>query len=585
MRENDIVFFNLHRKYLNEVPDYGGFLGIYALAAFVNDNGYRGQAFAGSLQEGKRIIDELCTQGMVQMIGLYCDYANVTENIYISSYVKNKYHLPVIVGGPQATALREDFFVRSQCDAAARYEGELTAIELLDCLLDGTGSLDSIRGISYLRDGCLAVNPERPLIGNLDALPFIDDDCYLLGRPRRRELSIMTGRGCPFHCAFCHEGEHTRRVRWRSVANVLAEIDKYLEEHPWPEEFYLLFVDDTLTLDENRLRELCEGVRERREKRGFQWFCEGHVHTLAKHPDMIKMLADAGLHRLQLGIESGCSEVLQAYHKQTTPEEIKEVVALCRDAGIQQIYGNIILGSAFFSEDTYRRDLAFAQELQALGEGTLELGVISYWPLPETEITSYPDRFGLSVADYDFYTSADDFAQTTAPGFGVWDIMAKVQAMDRELSQQRGEMLLDGRVPFPRIVSWCAGHSAFRAYGLWYQELMHHPHLLACCQMIAAGEAVRGLDEFAVWQQAHPMRVLALSKHLEIQEDGTGLMAGVRLERAEMEVLALCTGRLNCRDVLAHLVIQSPNITLERLRQILLKFEQNHLIVYSREEN
>ena len=58
MRENDIVFFNLHRRYLNHAPEYGGFLGIYLLSAFVNANGYQGQAFAGSLHQGKVILDE-----------------------------------------------------------------------------------------------------------------------------------------------------------------------------------------------------------------------------------------------------------------------------------------------------------------------------------------------------------------------------------------------------------------------------------------------------------------------------------------------------------------------------------------------
>ena len=43
MRDNDIVFMNLHRRYLDTLPSYGGFLGIFVLSAWVNANGYSGQ--------------------------------------------------------------------------------------------------------------------------------------------------------------------------------------------------------------------------------------------------------------------------------------------------------------------------------------------------------------------------------------------------------------------------------------------------------------------------------------------------------------------------------------------------------------
>ena len=99
MRDNDIVFMNLHRRYQDSLPSFGGFLGIYVLSAWVNANGYSGQGFAGTLHEGRIIVDNLCLNGKVRIIGLYCDYANVTDNIVLSSYIKEKYNIPVIVGG------------------------------------------------------------------------------------------------------------------------------------------------------------------------------------------------------------------------------------------------------------------------------------------------------------------------------------------------------------------------------------------------------------------------------------------------------------------------------------------------------
>ena len=113
----DILFLNLHRRYLNVEPTHGGFLGIYLLAAFVRQEGYAAKSFSGTLEAGLRHVEKLCAAGEVSMIGLYCDYGNVTENIFLSRHIKDAYALPVIVGGPQATALDEKFFRESKCDA------------------------------------------------------------------------------------------------------------------------------------------------------------------------------------------------------------------------------------------------------------------------------------------------------------------------------------------------------------------------------------------------------------------------------------------------------------------------------------
>ena len=167
----DILFLNVHRRYLNVEPTHGGFLGIYLLAAFARQEGYEAKSFSGTLEAGLRHVEKLCAAGEIAMIGLYCDYENVTENIFLSRHVKETYNLPVIVGGPQATALDEKFFRESKCDAVVRYEGELTVLELMNFYLEEVGELENIRGITYL-SGELIKNPERPPIKNLDALPL-----------------------------------------------------------------------------------------------------------------------------------------------------------------------------------------------------------------------------------------------------------------------------------------------------------------------------------------------------------------------------------------------------------------------------
>ena len=593
MRENDVVFFNLHRRYINTQSNYGGFLGIFLLAAFLNDNGYASQAFAGQLVEGKRLIDEVCQNGKAQLIGLYCDFENVTENIFLSKYIKEQYHLPVIVGGPQATALGYEFLQKSQCDAVVRHEGELTVLELTSVLLDGDGSLEEIAGIMYLAEGRVAINKERALIENLDALPFITDECFLQPSKREASLSIMTGRGCPFHCAFCHEGAHTKRVRLRSVDNVVAEIQAYMDARPRLTELFIMFTDDTFTLIPERVRQICAAIKKWQKKLKIRWFCEAHVHTLHQHPEMIEYLADAQCQRVQLGIEAGTQKVLDAFRKGSTPAEIKEVVRLCEQHGIQQVYSNIILGAAFFDKEVFAADLAFAKELLEIGRGIMEFGGVSYWPLPETAITKCPENYQIHIADYDFVTSVGDFSQVYTEELQPWEISSMVKEFDAELMAYKKDMLSQQRVPHERIMGWYDRSTKSSSYGgRWWLAIREMGQLHAYYSMLASGEACRSLElGDTAYLEAHPMRVHDIAHSLSWSAAGEVLVNGHAMDAWDKEIYPLCTGKLSVREIWQRLQAKKAEIkgaswadamTLEQLKQRLQGYEKAYLIVFSR---
>ena len=575
MAELDILFLNLHRRYLNTNANYGGFLGIYILAAFVKQEGYNAKSFAGNFEEGLKILDDFCTAGKISMVGLYCDYENVTENIFISRHVKEKYNLPVIIGGPQATALDENFFIASKCDAVVRYEGELTVLELMNFFIEEVGALENILGIMYLKGDKLQKNPERPLIQNLDALPFIDAECYIKPQDFYEGLSLMTGRGCPFHCAFCHEGAHTRAVRFRSVENVLAEIDAYLKV--WNGgELYILFTDDTFTLNGERVKKICEGLIERRKHYDFKFFCEGHVHTLYKNPKMIKNLAAAGCVRIQLGIEAGTKKILSAYGKNTTPEEIFEVVKICRDSGIQQIYGNIILGGANFTREVFEADKKFALEILEFGCGTVELGVVTFWPLAETKMTRCPENFGMNILDGEFVTSAGgDFPQIETATLDKFTIAEMELELQQEILLKMKTMLESWQIPAERILSWFP-KSSRSTNGLWFMELRRNEILFAYYEILKRGEGFHS-SQIENLENAHPMRVAILYKYLQRIDDNTITICGENFFGAEIEIVLLTAGKLRVAEIAQRVKIEIPAVI-----KTLNKLEQKHFIVYTR---
>lgn len=572
----DILFLNLHRRYLNSVPTHGGFLGIYLLSAFARQEGYEAKGFSGTLEKGFEHVEKLCGAGEISMIGLYCDYDNVTENIFLSRHVKEKYNLPVIVGGPQATALDADFFIASKCDAVVRYEGEMTVLELMNFYLEGVGALEKILGVSWLDGGKVRKNPERPLIKNLDALPFVDEECYLEPRNFYHGLSLMTGRGCPFRCAFCHEGAHTKMVRLRSVENVLAEIDAYLKSWGTEDELYIMFTDDTFTLNTERVKKICAGLAERRKNYRFKFFCEGHVHTLYKNPEMIRALVEGGCVRLQLGIEAGTLPVLKAYGKNSTPEEIFEVVRLCRDAGIQQIYGNIILGGANFTRETFEADKKFVHDLILESAGILEIGVVTYWPLPETRMTRCPEEFGLKICDTEFVTSIGDFPQIETPELDRLTIAEMKKELQDEISAQMAEMLENWQVPTERILSWFPSEQREKSFGMWLVKLKEQEILYAYYEMLALGEGIQ-LAQVESLPAAIPMRVVPLFKFLRRLDAETAEICGEIFSGAELEVLILTAGKLSVEEI-----SRRAGLELSRVVEVLKRLERRHLIVFAR---
>ena len=568
----DFLFLNLHRRYLNYEPTHGGFLGIYYLSAFLREKGYEAKGFSGTLTRGKRILDALCADRKIVAVGLYCDYDNVTENIFISRHIKENYNLPVIVGGPQASVLDEKFFRESKCDAVVLGEGELTVAELTELFIDGQGCLKQIRGIVYPTTTGLAKTPSRPLIKNLDALPFISEKCFLEPLNFYRGLNVMTGRGCPFHCAFCHEGIG-HGVRFRSVENVLSEIDEYLKV--WTDdELSIYFTDDTFTLSVERVKKICEEIAERRKNVDIKFFCEGHVRTLYQNPEMIRWLANSGCYRIQLGIESGNDNVLKAYGKNTTTEEILKVVQLCCEAGIQQIFGNIILGSAHFSHETFEADKKFVRELLRVGKGVIELGVVTFWPLPQTQMTTRPKDFDIRIFDTEFLTSAGDFPQTETSQFDRLAIAEKQAELETFIYEQMTELLKGRQIPTEKVLQWF-GNSR-RQPSAWFMTLAQLENVHAYYEMLYLGEGEESCDVENL-SEAHPLRVVSLYKNLKRLDKASVLFFGEKFSGKDLEILMLTTGKLSVTEIAEKVGATVPDVI-----DVLNRLEKNFLIVYTR---
>lgn len=262
--------------------------------------------------------------GLVGVTGLTC---NIKIGAKVLSWIKAlQPGVFTVVGGPHGTALPERTLQEFPAiDAVVVGEGEDTWRELAD-RLEKNQSLAGTAGLCWRDGDQIVVEPRRPLIRNLDALPFPARDLIDLSRYRgasspgldatlHRSTEIFTTRGCPERCIFCAaKVTFSRSVRFRSAENVLAELDECRERYGYQ---HFTIEDDTFTYRPDRLAEICRGLRERK----VSWDCDTRVNLVNR--EMLFMMAESGCQKVAFGVESGSPRLLEKMKKDTTIEQVK----------------------------------------------------------------------------------------------------------------------------------------------------------------------------------------------------------------------------------------------------------------------
>lgn len=249
-----------------------------------------------------------------------------------------------------------------QVDVCVRDEGEYTFLELVKAF-EKNLLLKDIRGITYRDNGNILRNEKSDLIKNLDALPFPDRKSLKIeytGSFANLELtpkgftSIVSSRGCPYHCTFCY-GKRTVGYRTRSVKNIMKEI-LYLESEGYK---FINFVDDNFTVSKKRVIKLCQLMR--KQKVDLNWWCEGRVNQVSD--EMLREMRRANCKIICYGVESANQRILDYYKKGITPMQSILAVKKTRKAKIPFILGSFIVGAPGETLKEIYKTLKFAQKL------------------------------------------------------------------------------------------------------------------------------------------------------------------------------------------------------------------------------
>jgi len=310
-------------------------LGILYICSHLRKKGVNAEVFDSTFSSCEDLW-KMLRQGPPSVIGIYANLMT-RPNVVEILRVAREAGWQTVVGGPEPGAYVNEYLAAG-ADVVVIGEGELTLEELVPALrAHGRNNLDRVDGIAFLAsDGSVVRTKPREQIKDIDAQPWPARESIDMARYVETwrthhgmgSVSLITARGCPYHCRWCsHEvfGKTHRRRKPVSVANELEWlINRYQPQMAW-------MADDVFTIHHGWLYQYAGELKRRGVKLPFE--CISRADRL--NLQVVETLAEMGCFRVWIGSESGSQRILDAMERGVTVEQVQSAVALCRSVGIQ----------------------------------------------------------------------------------------------------------------------------------------------------------------------------------------------------------------------------------------------------------
>jgi anaerobic magnesium-protoporphyrin IX monomethyl ester cyclase len=292
-------------------------------------------------------------------------------------------------------------------DSVVRFEGEITLVELVDAISTGK-DWRCLQGIAYRGPHEIVATPPRPLIKDLDQLPYPERDYQPRAVLGRNIMPILASRGCARTCSFCsihtfYRAAPGRIVRTRRPAEVVREMRILHEERDIT---IFLFQDDDFPLFGSVWRQWASDfVAELHRNRlpgKVVWKINCRADSVDR--DLFIKMREAGLYLVYMGLESGSEQGLKTLHKQVTVDQNLRAVSILKSIGLMWEYGFMLLDPSSTFE-SMRQNLGFLRSI--LADGCLPVTFCRMLPYDGTPIKEELERTGrlrgdVSSPDYDF---------------------------------------------------------------------------------------------------------------------------------------------------------------------------------------
>ena len=332
----------------------------------------------------------------------------------------------IIFGGPHCSHEPRFILNDPNVDLMVSGEGDLTITELIDALEQGR-DIENIAGIAYKKNGSYIRTADRPVIRDLDKF----DQEYDLINLNKRFLPLVTSRGCPFKCTYCHD-IFDKSIQYRSPKAVVDEIE-YLINKYGVREFHI--VDDVFNVNMKRAKIVLDAIIQKNLNIHIS-FPNG-LRADFFDDELIDKMQRAGVYRMALGIESGSQRIQDMIQKDLDINIISGVVEKLTRARMS-VHGFFMLG---FPSETRKEMEATIDFACDLGLTTANFSLVI--PNPGTDLRqTFIESRESNFEDFSEYTF--DAASCNASEVEGDDLIKLKQEANRKfyLSLQRFKHVL-----------------------------------------------------------------------------------------------------------------------------------------------
>lgn len=310
-------------------------LGLLYLSSYLKSKGHSVEVFDSTFCLRQDLLSRLLV-GQPGILGIYSNL--MTRSVVVEiTRVASQSGWKVILGGPEPSNYIPEY-LSAGADVIVKGEGEVTLEELISVLASGNlKDLHHVNGIAFqTADGSVCETPSRSLVSNLDLLPWPDRESidifkYIDTWRRHHDtgsVSLITARGCAYHCRWCSDSVYGKTHRRRRPDCVADEVEWLLKRyHP----DMLWIADDVFTVHPGWLFKYADEMKRRSLLVPFE--CITRADRI--NDKVADTLAELKCFRVWIGSESGSQPILDAMERGVTVEEVQRSVHLCKERGIQ----------------------------------------------------------------------------------------------------------------------------------------------------------------------------------------------------------------------------------------------------------
>src|SRR5579859_324266 len=377
-----------------------GNLGIGYLASVLRQAGYTVRVF--DFETDPREILNAALSSRPLLIGFSLIFQFYIERFRTLMVLLREHGIDChfVMGGHfPSLSFRQTLELVPELDSVARFEGEITLLELADHPSHNE-NWRTVEGLAYRRGDEIVSNPLRKLIDDLDRLPYPDRDFEPMSTLGHAIVPLLASRGCARTCSFCsiqtfYRAAPGKIVRTRKPASVVEEMVFLHREHGTT---IFLFQDDDFPLFGPVWRRWASDFVAELHRSGlvrhviWKMNCRADAVDL----DLFLSLRGAGLYFVYMGLESGNEEGLKILHKQITVEQNLRAVEILKSIGLVFEYGFMLFDpSSTFS--SVRTNLNFLRQI--VGDGSSAVTFCRMLPYDGTPIKDELERTGRLLGD------------------------------------------------------------------------------------------------------------------------------------------------------------------------------------------